>query len=242
MGERARGVEDAVTSGVDVMLVDSEDLSRRGLRSVLHEERDIRVVAEARSSREAVTLAKRHNPDVVVTEMVVQQEKIFSLFQDLLGARIIILTNLDADEYFFQALKAGVSGFLLKDVTEAELTYSIRAVAAGHAVICPSMTRRLLDRFDIVPPNDGKWQAPKFGKLSDREAEVLAEIAHGRSNREISLELHLATTTVKTYVSSILAKLGRDNRTELALLAWQLGLVRPVMLPVPDAALQSSSA
>ncbi len=164
------------------------------------------------------------------------------LFHALLGARIIVLTSLDADQYFFQALKAGASGFLLKDVTETELTHSIRAVAAGHAVICPAMTRRLLDRFDIIPPNEGRWQAPTFGKLSGREAEVLAEIAHGRSNRQISLELHLATATVKTYVSSILTKLGRDNRTELALLAWQLGLVRPALRPGPGAAARSPHA
>jgi DNA-binding NarL/FixJ family response regulator len=188
---------------------------------------------------EAVTLAKRYNPDVVMAEMMVGHETIFPLFHALLGARIIVLTSLDADQYFFQALKAGASGFLLKDVTETELTHSIRAVAAGHAVICPSMTRRLLDRFDIIPPNEGRWQAPTFGKLSGREAEVLAEIAHGRSNRQISLELHLATATVKTYVSSILTKLGRDNRTELALLAWQLGLVRPALRPGPGAAARS---
>lgn len=214
------------TVEIDVILADSDDLVRHGLRSFLHEEIDIQIVGEARCAGEAIQLAERYAPDVVITEAWGQPIEVVDLFHrfTILGARIIALASLDDDSYLFTSLKAGASGFLLKSATQAELSYAVRAVAAGHAVICPPMTRRLIDRFEIRPPTESQSCVAALITLSGRETQVLEMIAFGRSNSDIGTGLCLSLATVKSHVSNILAKLNLENRTQAALFASHLGL------------------
>ncbi|GGO90198.1 hypothetical protein GCM10012280_35170 [Wenjunlia tyrosinilytica] len=142
-----------------------------------------------------------------------------------------MLTRTERDGHLYRSLKAGVRGFLLKSAGQEELTFAVRAVAGGEAYICPTMTRRLIDRFEILPPSQERPHTVALAALSGRETQVLSGIAMGRSNQEIARELHLTPATVKSHVSHILAKLELPNRMHAALLAYRTGLVRPPQAP-----------
>jgi DNA-binding NarL/FixJ family response regulator len=217
---------------IRVLLVDDQELVRTGFRMILADEDGIEVVGEAANGREAVDLAGRLRPDVVVMDVRmpvmdgVEATRRLATGDD--GApRILVLTTFDADEHVVDALRAGASGFLLKDVTPADLVAAIRVVAAGDALIAPSVTRRLLARFArAAAPADPSF-ATALGSLTDREQEVLRLVAQGLSNREIAERLTLAEPTVKTHVSHLLLKLDLRDRAQLVMWAYEAGVVRP---------------
>jgi DNA-binding NarL/FixJ family response regulator len=214
-----------------VLLVDDEPLVRLGFSMVLAAHDDLRVVGEAGNGAEAVELAGRLRPDVVVMDVrmpvldgVAATRRIVSAG---LPSRIVVLTTFDLDEYAFAALQAGASGFLLKNTEPAELVAAIRTVARGDAVVTPRVTRRLLETFAGQLPTADRTADPRLARLTDREREVLVQVATGRSNAEIAAELTLSELTVKTHVGRILTKLELRDRTQAAVLAYQERLVVP---------------
>lgn len=225
---------------ISVMLLDSQDLVRGGIRSALADEPGITVAAEAATVRRAVELISSVPVDVVITDAWVadrNEQFVAEAIRSAAGPpapHIVVLASTDSDSCFFQAMKCGVSGYLLKNVSRQELAYAVRAAAAGHAVICPRMTRRLFDRFQILPARASGIHDYVLGGLSARELDVLSRLAAGRSNQEIADDLFLTTATVKSHVSRVLSKLGLRDRVGAALLAYQVGLVQfPVSLPAP---------
>jgi DNA-binding NarL/FixJ family response regulator len=214
-----------------VLLVDDEPLVRLGFSMVLAAHDDLQVVGEAGNGAEAVELAGRLRPDVVVMDVrmpvldgVAATRRIVSAG---LPSRIVVLTTFDLDEYAFAALQAGASGFLLKNTEPAVLVAAIRTVARGDAVVAPRVTRRLLETFAGQLPTADRTADPRLARLTDREREVLVQVATGRSNAEIAAELTLSELTVKTHVGRILTKLGLRDRTQAAVLAYQERLVVP---------------
>jgi DNA-binding NarL/FixJ family response regulator len=214
-----------------VLLVDDEPLVRLGFSMVLAAHDDLQVVGEAGNGAEAVELAGRLRPDVVVMDVrmpvldgVAATRRIVSAG---LPSRIVVLTTFDLDEYAFAALQAGASGFLLKNTEPAELVAAIRTVARGDAVVAPRVTRRLLETFAGQLPTADRTADPRLARLTDREREVLVQVATGRSNAEIAAELTLSELTVKTHVGRILTKLELRDRTQAAILAYQERLVVP---------------
>jgi DNA-binding NarL/FixJ family response regulator len=216
---------------VRVLLCDDQALVRSGFRMVLEARADMEVVGEAENGAQAVELAARSRPDVVLMDvrMPVMDgvEATRRLAQSRTSARIVILTTFDSDEYVYQALRAGASGFLLKDVQPAQLIDAIRVVARGEALLAPTVTRRLLDRFAHTLPDSSRTGPGALGELTERELEVLTLLASGLSNAELAERLFLSETTVKTHVSSILRKLSLRDRVQAVVLAYQAGLVRP---------------
>lgn len=214
-----------------VLLVDDEPLVRLGFSMVLATHDDLRVVGEAGNGAEAVELAGRLRPDVVAMDVrmpvldgVAATRRIVSAG---LPSRIVVLTTFDLDEYAFAALQAGASGFLLKNTEPAELVAAIRTVARGDAVVTPRVTRRLLETFAGQLPTADRTADPRLARLTDREREVLVQVATGRSNAEIAAELTLSELTVKTHVGRILTKLELRDRTQAAILAYRERLVVP---------------
>jgi DNA-binding NarL/FixJ family response regulator len=219
---------------IRVLLVDDQELVRTGFRMVLADEDGIDVVGEAANGHEAIAAAERHRPDVVVMDIrmpvmdgIEATRRLASAGPDAAGPRILVLTTFDADEHVVDAIRAGASGFLLKDVTPADFVAAIRIVAAGDALIAPSVTRRLLDRFARLPLPSDASHGDVLGQLTEREVEVLELVAEGLSNREIADRLVLAEPTVKTHVSHLLLKLDLRDRAQLVVLAYETGLVRP---------------
>ncbi|HET9061481.1 MAG TPA: response regulator transcription factor [Acidimicrobiales bacterium] len=217
---------------IRVMLVDDQELMRRGLRMFLEEEDDISVVGEAADGEQAVAQVALVRPDVVVMDvrMPVMDgvEATRRITQEHPGSRVLVLTTFDVDEYAFSALRYGASGFLLKDVPPAQLASAIRHIATGDAVVAPSVTRRLLDAFAHQLPALGRSaEEGPLARLTDREREVLVEVAAGLSNAEIAQRLFLSEATVKTHVGRILAKCGLRDRVQAVVLAYQTGLVHP---------------
>jgi DNA-binding NarL/FixJ family response regulator len=219
---------------IRVLLVDDQELVRTGFRMVLADEDGIEVVGEAANGREAIAAAERHRPDVVVMDIrmpvmdgIEATRRLAAAEEDAAGPRILVLTTFDADEHVVDAIRAGASGFLLKDVTPADFVAAIRIVAAGDALIAPSVTRRLLDRFARLPLPSDAGHDDILGQLTEREIEVLGLVAEGLSNREIADRLVLAEPTVKTHVSHLLLKLDLRDRAQLVVLAYETGLVRP---------------
>jgi DNA-binding NarL/FixJ family response regulator len=220
---------------VKLLLVDDQQLMRSGLRMVLEEQPDIAIVGEAADGGQAVRATAALDPDVVLMDVRmpgtdgVEATRRISLESP--RSRVLILTTFDLDEYAFSALRYGASGFLLKDVPPAELAAAIRTVADGDAVVAPSVTRRLLDAYadrlpDLRPPVvSGPGNA--LSSLTEREREILVEVAAGLSNREIASKLYLAEATVKTHLGRVLAKLGLRDRVQAVVYAYQIGLVRP---------------
>jgi DNA-binding NarL/FixJ family response regulator len=216
---------------VRVLLCDDQALVRSGFRMVLEAREDMEVVGEAEDGAGALELAARCRPDVILMDirMPVMDgvEATRRLAQTGTSARIVILTTFDSDEYVYEALRAGASGFLLKDVQPGQLVDAIRVVARGEALLAPTVTRRLLDRFAHSLP-DRNWTAPPaLAELTGRELEVLTLLASGLSNAELAERLFVSETTVKTHVSSILRKLDLRDRVQAVVLAYHAGLVRP---------------
>jgi DNA-binding NarL/FixJ family response regulator len=216
---------------IRVLLCDDQALVRGGFRMILEAREDIEVVGEAEDGAQALELTRRHLPDVVLMDVRMPRidgvEATRRLVQAGAAARILILTTFDLDEYVFEALRAGASGFLLKDVQPAQLVEAVRVVARGEALLAPAVTRRLLDRFAHALPGPPEPPPPELDELTEREREVLALLAGGLSNAELAERLVVSETTVKTHVSSILRKLGLRDRVQAVVLAYQAGLVRP---------------
>jgi len=218
---------------IRVLLADDQSLLRLGYRLVLSAEDDIEVVGEAADGAEAVRASRLLLPDVVLMDVRMPGtdgiEAARQIVAETPQVRVIILTTFDIDQYAFSALRAGASGFLLKNVPPADLLTGIRAVASGDAIIAPSMTRRLLDAFAQHLPEDtpAKRDADTaLAALTEREREVFEAIAGGLSNAEIAAELVLSEATVKTHISRIFAKLQLRDRVQVVILAYQLGVAR----------------
>jgi DNA-binding NarL/FixJ family response regulator len=215
---------------VRVLIADDQALVRSGFRMILEAKEDMEVVGEAGDGAEAVELVERLAPDVVLMDVrmpgVDGIEATRRIAASGSPARLVILTTYDVDEYVFSALRAGASGFLLKDVRPAELTDAIRIVARGDALLAPGVTRRLLDRFAGVLPDDSA-RPTDLDELTEREVEVLRFVALALSNAEIAARLVLTEATVKTHVSSVLRKLGLRDRVQAVVFAYDVGLVRP---------------
>jgi DNA-binding NarL/FixJ family response regulator len=215
---------------VRVLIADDQALVRGGFRMILEAKEDMNVVGEAGDGAEAVAMVERVQPDVVLMDVrmpgVDGIEATRRIVASGASARIVILTTYDVDEYVFSALRAGASGFLLKDVRPPELTEAIRVVARGDALLAPGVTRRLLDRFAGVLPDDSA-RPTDLDELTEREVEVLRFVALALSNAEIASRLVLTEATVKTHVSSVLRKLGLRDRVQAVVFAYAVGLVRP---------------
>ncbi|MEU6578107.1 response regulator transcription factor [Streptomyces sp. NPDC046805] len=224
------GTEDRV---IQVMLVDDHELIRRGFRTLLESVPGIEIAAEAANGRQAVRAAtQRPDLDLILMDIRMPDIDGIEAGRQILNNRryppwIVMLTAYEQDDYLFKALKAGVSGFLLKNVGEAELTSAIRTVAEGNAIISPEMTKRLLANFAItpLPPENGRPHA--FQHLTERELEVLHQIALGRSNQRIAAAMQLTEATIKSHVSHLLIKLEVRDRAQAAFLAYEVGLVVP---------------
>jgi DNA-binding NarL/FixJ family response regulator len=203
---------------------------RTGFRMVLDAEEDLEVVGEAANGRQAVHSAGRLEPDVVLMDIRMPELDGIAATREIAGdgaPRVLILTTFDLDEYAFSGLKAGASGFMLKDVPPGELLTAIRSVHSGDAVVAPSTTRRLLDRFAPMLPTAGKQHRHEgLERLTEREREVMVLVAQGLSNGEIAARLVLSEATVKTHVGRILTKLGLRDRVQVVVLAYETGLVR----------------
>jgi DNA-binding NarL/FixJ family response regulator len=214
-----------------VLIVDDQALVRAGFRMILEAEEDMEVVGEAADGREAVAEARRLRPDVVLMDVRMPDVDGIEATRRLLGdgadAKVVMLTTFDMDEYVYDALRAGASGFLLKDVPPEQLVAGIRAVASGDALLAPSVTRRVIEEFVRRPPASVRTLPPQLGDLTARELEVLKLIARGRSNAEIATELFVSETTVKTHVAHVLMKLSLRDRVQGVVLAYECGLVEP---------------
>jgi DNA-binding NarL/FixJ family response regulator len=218
---------------IRVILVDDQELVRTGFRMILTDQPDIDVVGEAADGKQGIEAAERLQPDVVVMDIRMPVldgiEATRRIVRDgaVPNARVLILTTFDADENVVEALRAGASGFLLKDVTPADLVVAIKTIAAGEALLAPAVTRRLLDRYaDRLPPVNEERNAA-LRDLTEREVEVLKLVGRGLSNREIAESLFLAEPTVKTHISHLFDKLDLRDRAQAVVLAYEAGLVRP---------------
>jgi DNA-binding NarL/FixJ family response regulator len=215
---------------IRILLADDQAMVRTGLRMIIEAQSDLTVVGEAADGRDAVEQARRLTPDVVLMDIRMPTlDGIAATRQlvDALAVRVIVLTTFDLDEHVVEALHAGASGFLLKDAPAEVLLDGIRAVDRGDALLDPAVTRRMIDRFVTALPRADPAVEAALATLTEREREVLAQIARGLSNDEIADRLHLADSTVKTHVSSVLAKLHLRDRVQAVVLAYETGLVRP---------------
>ena len=229
---------------IKVGLVDDQAMVRVGLKMILEAEPDIEIVGEAADGADAVALVRDHSPDVVLMDIrmpgldgLAATAQVISAHPD---ARVVILTTFDDDEYIYEALRAGASGFLLKSADGDTLVNAVRVVAGGEALLAPEVTRRVIERFaakspltglaaadDVATPVEHVPTPEAIGDLSNREVEVLQLLARGMSNQEIAQELWVSSTTVKTHVSHILAKLGVRDRVQAVVEAYESGIVRP---------------
>ncbi len=215
---------------IEVVIADDQDLVREGLRMILDAEPDIRVVGEAADGQSALSATRVHDPDVLLMDIRMPNLDGIEATRQLVAAgaraRILVLTTFDLDEYVYRAMKAGASGFLLKDVSRQTLSAAVRTVASGDALLSPSITRRLIEDFCKRPPPTA---APPdaLADLTDRELDVLRLIARGLSNAEIATHLFLGETTIKSHVARVLSKLGLRDRAQAIVFAYETGFVRP---------------
>ncbi|WP_319463449.1 response regulator transcription factor [Micromonospora sp. RTP1Z1] len=216
---------------VRILLADDQPLLRTGFRMVLGTADDLDIVAEAGDGLEAVELSRRLLPDVVLMDIRMPRMDGVAATRAIVDARlpvrVLILTTFDLDEYVVGALRAGASGFLAKDVPAEDLVTAIRTVAAGEAVVAPRILKRLLDRFADVLPDPAASPPKALSALTEREREVLVQVARGLSNAEIARALSVSETTIKTHVGHVLTKLGLRDRVQAVVLAYETGLVRP---------------
>ena len=212
------------------MLVDDQALVRTGFRLILQSEPDLTVVAEAADGRRAVELADAVRPDVVLMDVRMPVMDGIAATAELtaraIAPRVLVLTTFDLDEHVYDALAAGASGFLLKDVKADQLVEAIRIVHTGDALLAPSVTRRLITRFLVARP-PGSIDPASIGTLTDREREVLVLIGRGHSNGEIAAALVVSAATVKTHIGHVFAKLGARDRAQAVIAAYEAGLIRP---------------
>ncbi|WP_267423094.1 MULTISPECIES: response regulator [unclassified Curtobacterium] len=217
---------------IRVVVVDDQQMFRMGLRSILQAQDDVEVVGEASDGDEAVALGVRLQPDVVLMDVRMPHLDGIEATRRLLAApsdspvRVLMLTTFDIDDYVFDALRAGASGFLLKDATADELVAAVRTVAGGEALLAPRVTRHLVEAFVAAPPPSTP-RTEVLDVLTDRERDVFMLVARGRSNTEIAGDLFIAEQTVKTHVGRILAKLQLRDRVHAVVLAYESGLVGP---------------
>ena len=218
---------------IRVVVADDQALVRSGFVVLLRSTDDIEVVGEAADGVEALDLARRHRPDVVLMDIRmprmdgIEALRRISADPELSSTRVLVLTTFDLDEYVYAALQAGASGFLLKDTLPPELLSAVRVVAAGEALLAPSVTRRVVEEFARRPAAPTAATHPALGELTPREAEVLAAVARGLSNAEIGQQLYMSPATAKTHVSRLLAKLGARDRAQLVVQAYESGVVVP---------------
>ena len=214
-----------------VLIADDQALMRAGFRMILEAEPDLEVVGEAADGREAVAEGARVRPDVVLMDVRMPEMDGIEATRRLLDGngdtKVLMLTTFDMDEYVFEALRAGASGFLVKDVPPEQLVAGIRSVASGDSLLAPSVTRRLIQEFVRRPPDALRAPPPELARLTAREVEVLRGVARGRSNAEIAAELFVSETTVKTHVAHVLAKLGVRDRVQAVVFAYESALVLP---------------
>jgi DNA-binding NarL/FixJ family response regulator len=218
---------------VKIVLADDEQLVRSGLRLILEAEDDVEVIGEANDGAEAVTLTRRLDPDVVLMDVQMPAMNGIEATREIVAlgreesSRVLILTTFDLDEYVYEALKAGASGFLLKRTPAEDLVAGVRVVAAGEALLAPSVTQRLIETFRARPGSGPVRDARELDVLTEREREVLVLVARGMTNAEIAAHLFLSEGTVKTHVKRIFFKLDLHDRTQAVILAYEVGLVRP---------------
>ncbi|MEU7702692.1 response regulator [Streptomyces sp. NPDC015492] len=218
-----------------VLIADDQPMQRFGFRMLLESQDDMTVVGEASNGTEAIRLVDRHHPDVVLMDIRMPGLDGIEATRRIVATgartRVLIVTTFDLDEYAYDGLRAGASGFLVKDAQPEELLAGVRAVASGDAVVAPSLTRRLLDAYihhlPASPTADPQPEDPRLASLTEREREILTVIGQGWTNTEIAGRLHLAESTVKTHVGRILAKTGARDRVQAVILAYDTQLVTP---------------
>ncbi|GAA2488735.1 response regulator transcription factor [Streptomyces thermolineatus] len=216
---------------IRVLLVDDQPLIRSGFRALLDLEDDIEVVAEASDGREGLALAKEHLPDVALVDIRmpvvdgIEATRRIAADPALAGVHVVILTNYGFDEYVFDALRAGAAGFLVKDIVPEDFLHAVRVAARGDALLAPSITRKLIDRYVTQPLHAGP--VPELEELTAREREAVALVAQGLSNDRIADRMVISPTTAKTHVNRAMAKLRARDRAQLVILAYESGLVTP---------------
>jgi DNA-binding NarL/FixJ family response regulator len=215
---------------IRVVVADDQALVRSGFRLILETQPDIEVVGEAADGREAVARAEEQWPDVVLMDIRMPGMDGLEATRRLMTTqnppRVLMLTTFDLDEYVYDALRAGASGFLLKDVRPEQLADAVRAVAAGDTLLSPAITRRLVEQY-LRRPAPGSRTPPGLAALTDRELDVLRLVARGRSNQQIAGTLFLGESTVKTHLTHLFAKLGLRDRAQAVVLAYESGLIQP---------------
>ncbi|GIF53817.1 DNA-binding response regulator [Asanoa ferruginea] len=213
-----------------MLVADDHALIRSGLSGMLGAQQDIEVLGAVEDGRAAVRAARELRPEVVVMDIRMPRLNGIEATREIRrapqGPRVLVLTTFDLDEYVYEALRAGAGGFLLKDAPPGQLAEAVRTVARGDALLAPAVTRRLIGRFLRVPP-PGRVAEQVTASLTERETEVLRQVAAGRSNAEIAARMHIAEATVKTHVSRVLTKLGLRDRVQAVVFAYENGLVAP---------------
>jgi DNA-binding NarL/FixJ family response regulator/class 3 adenylate cyclase len=232
LADRQDELEVTKDARVRILIVDDQALVRAGFRMILEAEKDIEVVGEAADGGEAVAESERLKPDVVLMDVRMPEMDGIEATRRVLGegetdTKVVMLTTFDMDEYVYDALKAGASGFMLKDVPPEQLVSGIRSVASGDALLAPSVTRRVIEEFVRRPPESVRKPPAKLEELTARELEVLKLLARGLSNAEIAKELFVSEATVKTHVAHVLMKLDLRDRVQAVVLAYETGLVQP---------------
>jgi DNA-binding NarL/FixJ family response regulator len=217
---------------IRVLIVDDQSLVRAGFRMILEAETDVEVVGEAADGDEALTAAGELEPDVILMDVRMPKVDGLEATRRLLdgkqeGPRVLILTTFDLDEYVYEALRVGASGFLLKDTPPEQLVEAIRVVSNGDALLSPGVTRRVIEEFVRRPPDSLRKPAPELEELTARELEMLRYVARGLSNAEIAKEAFVSETTVKTHIAHILMKLGLRDRVQAVVYAYENGVVAP---------------